>query len=86
MGDDDGGGTGRTELRSQLRDEGRPRGGVQGGERLVQEQDLRVSREGASQANPLGFAPGERPGMPVREVADVEASQPGGGRALGVSA
>ena len=35
-----------------------PAGGIQGGERFVEKQELRFERQGARQARALGFAAG----------------------------
>ena len=61
----------------QLAANGRLGAAVERGQRLVQQQHLRVAREGSRQRDPLPLSPGELGGARGGEVADAEALEVG---------
>ncbi len=66
--------------RGELGHQRRPRRGVERGEGLVEEEQIRLDREGARQADPLRLPAGKGASIAAREVADAEPLQPTGGR------
>jgi hypothetical protein len=50
--------------------------GVEVGQRLVQQQDVRVEHEGTRQRHPLLLAPGELAGVPALEAGEIDLAQP----------
>ncbi len=72
VGDVDRGGAGPAESVAELRSELGPPFGIDGGERLVEEDDRRPRGERAREGDPLPFAPRERLGRPVLEPVEVE--------------
>ena len=85
MRHDHRGGPRLAQSRRQLGDEGFPGRGIEGGERLVQQEQLRLDGEGPRQARPLRLAPVEGARVPRGEVPDAEPRQPLPGPSLGLS-
>ena len=55
--------------------------GVEGGQRLVEQQQRRLSGQRPGQRHPLGLAPGQLGGLTARQVVQAEPAEPGpGGR------
>ena len=50
--------------------------GIQRGQRLIQQEQPRVSREGTGQRHPLGLPSGDEPRLRSRQVSDADAGKP----------
>ena len=83
VGDEQDGRRRTVEGSPQVRDEVGPGGGVQPGERLVEQQHPRPDGESSGDGHALGLAAGQRACVPIGEVRDPERVEPGPGESTG---
>ena len=76
MGDEHAGGARSTEVVAEQLSHDRPLGHVEGGHRLVEEEETRLGGQRPGQGHPLGLATGEAADAMVRDVADAQPVEP----------